>query len=190
MAKITDRIDGYAEMSAEDKLKALEALELEDNTAELERLKNAVSKANSEASSWKKKHNDLLSEDERTKQEQAEKFADMEKELASLRKEKTVSEYTAKFAALGYGEALAKETAAAMADGDMAKVFANQTKFNESFKKAIIADELKKTPRPGAGQGIVGSMTLDKLKKLPDAEYAQFAAEHPDEYKALYEKGE
>ena len=45
MAKITDRIAGYAEMSAEDKLKALEALEEADNSAELERMKNAVSKA-------------------------------------------------------------------------------------------------------------------------------------------------
>ena len=50
MAKIdTSKITGYAEMSAEDKLKALEAFEYEDNVAELEKQKAAVSKANSEA---------------------------------------------------------------------------------------------------------------------------------------------
>ena len=39
MAKIdTSKITGYAEMSAEDKLKALEAFEYEDNAAELEKL--------------------------------------------------------------------------------------------------------------------------------------------------------
>lgn len=57
MAKIdTSKITGYAEMSAEDKLKALEAFEYEDNAAELEKQKAAVSKANSEAAEWKRKH--------------------------------------------------------------------------------------------------------------------------------------
>ena len=61
MAKIdTSKITGYAEMSAEDKLKALEAFEYEDNAAELEKQKAAVSKANSEAAEWKRKHNALL----------------------------------------------------------------------------------------------------------------------------------
>ncbi len=56
MAKIdTTKIEGYAGMTAEQKLAALEAFELPDNnSAELERLKNAVSKANSEAAEYKK----------------------------------------------------------------------------------------------------------------------------------------
>ena len=50
MAKIdTSRIAGYADMSLEDKLKALEAFEYNDNASELEKQKAAVSKANSEA---------------------------------------------------------------------------------------------------------------------------------------------
>lgn len=66
MAKIdTSKITGYAEMSAEDKLKALEAFEYEDNAAELEKQKAAVSKANSEAAEWKRKHNALLGETRR-----------------------------------------------------------------------------------------------------------------------------
>ena len=52
MAKIdTSRIAGYADMSLEDKLKALEAFEYNDNASELEKQKAAVSKANSEAAS-------------------------------------------------------------------------------------------------------------------------------------------
>ena len=39
----TGSIEGYAEMTAEQKLAALEAFEYEDNSSELERLKNAVS---------------------------------------------------------------------------------------------------------------------------------------------------
>lgn len=190
MAKITDRIAGYAEMSAEDKLKALEALEEADNSAELERMKNAVSKANSEAAAWKKKHNELLGEEERKKQEQADHLAQVEKELADLRKEKTVSEYAAKFLGMGYEESLAKETAQAMADGDTEKVFANQVKFNDALKKAAIADKLKSTPRPGVGSDGGTVMTLKKLRTLSDEEYEKFATEHPEEYKALYEEGE
>lgn len=190
MAKITDRIAGYAEMSAEDKLKALEALEEADNSAELERMKNAVSKANSEAAAWKKKHNELLGEEERKKQEQADHLAQVEKELADLRKEKTVSEYAAKFLGMGYEESLAKETAQAMADGDAEKVFANQVKFNDALKKAAIADKLKSTPRPGVGSDGGTVMTLKKLRTLSDEEYEKFATEHPEEYKALYEEGE
>lgn len=74
----TSRIEGYADMSTEDKLKALEGFEYEDNAAELSRQKNAISKANSDAAQWKKKYNEMLSEDERKKQEQADSIAAMD----------------------------------------------------------------------------------------------------------------
>ena len=170
MAKIdTTKIDGYADMSAEDKLKALESFEYEDNAAELERQKNALSKANSEAAEWKRKHNALLSEDEKKKQEDADKLAQMEKELSELRKGKTVSEYKAKFIAQGYDEALAEDTAKAMADGDSAKVFANQSKFLEDYAKKVKADALKKTPKPTSGNGDNGG-AVDYGKKIEEAQ--------------------
>lgn len=69
-----------------------------------------------------KKYNDMLSEDERKKQEQADSIAAMQKELDELRTAKTVSEYKAKFVAQGYAEDLASDTAKALAAGDSAKV--------------------------------------------------------------------
>lgn len=168
MAKIdTSKIPGYAEMSAEDKLKALEAFEYDDNAAEVERLKGAVSKANSEAAAWKKKHNELLTEDERKKQEDADALANMKKELDELRKDKTISEFKAKLIAQGYDEALASDTAQAMADGDTAKVFANQGKFLEDYAKKVKADAMKKTPKPPAGDG---SSDIDYSKKIEEAQ--------------------
>ena len=168
MAKIdTTLIPGYAEMSAEDKLKALEAFEYDDNAAEMERLRGAVSKANSEAASWKKKHNELLTEDERKKQEDADALADMKKELDELRKDKTISEFKAKLIAQGYDEALASDTAQAMADGDTDKVFANQGKFLEDYAKKVKADAMKKTPKPPAGDG---SSDIDYSKKIEEAQ--------------------
>ena len=180
MAKIFDRIDGYAEMSTEDKLKALEAMELEDNSSEIERLKNAVSKANSESAEWKRKHNALLSAEEQQKQEQAESLAAMQQELEMLRKEKSVAKYTADYVKLGYDAKLAEETAAAFADGDFAKVFANQAKFNDEYKKTIIADELKKTPRGGAGQGGGGAITKEAFLAMGTKEQQEFIQNNPD----------
>lgn len=149
----TTAIEGYSEMTPEQKLAALESFEYEDNSAELERMKNAVSKANSEAADWKKKHNALLSEDEQKKQKDAETLADMQKELEALRKDKTVSEYTAKYIALGYDKDLASETAKAMADGDMAKVFENGEKHKAAIEKKIKEDLMNKTPKPGGAGG-------------------------------------
>lgn len=173
MAKIdTSKIEGYANMTPEQKLAALEGFEYEDNAAELEKQKNALSKANSEAAEWKRKHNALLSEEEKKKQEDADKLAQMEQELADLRKGKTVSEYKAEFVAQGYDEALAEETAKALADGDSAKVFANQSKFLEEYAKKVKADAIKKTPKPGAGAGS-GSGTegaVDYGKKIEEAQ--------------------
>ena len=168
MAKIdVSKIEGYASMSAEDKVKALEALEYEDNTVELERLKKANDKLSSESAEWKRKHNALLSEEEKKKQEDADKLAQMEKELSDLRKDKTISEYKAKLIAQGYDEALASDTAQAMADGDTAKVFANQGKFLEDYAKKVKADAMKKTPKPPAGDG---SSDIDYSKKIEEAQ--------------------
>lgn len=165
MAKIdTSRIAGYADMSLEDKLKALEAFEYEDNAAELEKQKAAVSKANSEAAAWKKKHNELLSEDERQKQQQAEDIAAMQKELDELRRDKTVSQFTAKFIAQGYDEKLAADTAKAMADGDTDKVFANQQTFLEAYAKQVKSTAIQGTPKPAAGSG---RMVQTFPKRLP-----------------------
>ena len=170
MAKIDiTKIEGYDKMTPEEKLAALEAFEYEDNFSELEKYKNAASKANSEAAEWRKKHNALLSEEEKKKQEDADKLAQMEQELADLRKGKTISEYKAKFVAQGYDEALAEETAQALADGDSAKVFANQSKFLEEYAKKVKADALKKTPKPTPGAGSGGG-AIDYDKKIEEAQ--------------------
>ena len=168
MPKIdTSKIEGYAEMTPEQKLAALEGYEYEDHSEELERQRAAVTKANGEAAEWKRKHTALLSEDEKKKQEDADKLASMEKELAELRKGKVVSDYKAKFVAQGYSEELADETAKALAEGDMTKVFVNQQKFLTDYAKGVKAEALKGTPKPPAG----GSSTdVDFAKKIEEAQ--------------------
>lgn len=168
MPKIdTSKIEGYAEMTPEQKLAALEGYEYEDHSEELERQRAAVTKANGEAAEWKRKHTALLSEDEKKKQEDADKLASMEKELAELRKGKVVSDYKAKFVAQGYSEELADETAKALAEGDMTKVFANQQKFLTDYAKGVKAEALKGTPKPPAGGSSTG---VDFARKIEEAQ--------------------
>lgn len=190
MAKIdTKQIAGYDEMTPEEKVKALEAFKLPEPDYSGYVKKEVFDKTASEVADWKKKYKDQLSQEDAAKQDREERFAQMEQELEALRKEKTVSEYAARFIAQGYDESLAQETAQALSDGDTEKVFANQQRFLIEYAKKLNADALKSTPTPPAGVG-APAMTLKKLKSLSDEEYNRFAAEHPDEYKALYEKGE
>jgi len=76
------------------------------------------------------------------------------------------------FTRTGITKKLAEDTAKALADGDSAKVFANQSKFLEEYAKKVKADAIKKTPKPGAGAGS-GSGTEDAVdygKKIEEAQ--------------------
>lgn len=175
MAKIdVNRIEGYDKMTLEQKLAALEAFEYDDNSGELERMKNTVSKANSEAAEWKRKHNALLDDDEKKRQEDAEKLEKAMQELEQLKTEKKISEYKAKYLAQGYDEKLADETAKALADGDMAKVFENGEKYRAELEKKVKAEVLKETPKPGTDNG-GKAKSLEDISKIKDASARQAA---------------
>lgn len=187
MAKIdVSKIEGYAEMSAEDKLKALEAYEVPDPDYSGYVKKDVFDKTAKELADKKKELKDKLTAEEQAADEAKEKQEAMEKELNDLRRESTISKTKAKYLSLGYDEKLAEETAQAVADGDTEKVFANEKKHLADFEKQIRADALKNSPRPDGGQG-GNTMTLEKFRKLSPAERLQFSEEHTDEYKAMYD---
>ena len=156
-----------------------------DQSAEVERLKNALSKSNSENAEWKKKHREALSEEEKKAQETADLIKQLREQNASLLRESNVSKHKAKFLGMGYDEALAGDAAAAMVDGDMDKLFSYQQKHQEALEKKIRADALKGTPKPVPDKGD-GAMTLEKLRKMSEVDRYNFSVNNPDEYKALY----
>ena len=168
----TSSIEGYAEMTPEQKVEALEKFEYNDNAAELERLKNANSKANSEAAEWKRKHNALLSEEEQKKAEAEESNKKILEELEQLRKDKTIATYTSQYLSMGYTKELAEDTAKAMADGDMDKVFANGVKHRDAMEKEIKEKLMNGTPKPsgagGSGDNKADS-AIEKAKELAKA---------------------
>ena len=160
--------DAYKEgMTLEEIETALEGIDLPtDNSAELERLKTALSKSNSEASEYKKQLREKMSADEVKAKEDAEAFEKLQDEHNALLKKVTISENKAQLLAIGYDDALASETAEAMVNGDLSKVFVNQKKHIEAVEKKIRADVLKETPKPTGGSG--KGMSMDDIMNIKD----------------------
>ena len=167
MAKIdVTKIDGYSEMSAEEKLAALEAYEFEDPASSTDaeaKLKEALSRANGDAAEWKRKYRATLDDAKRAEEERAERDKARDEELETLRKERTVSKLEAQYLAVGYSPELASSSAKAQAEGDTATVLANQTKFIEETKKKLEAEALGKQPTITPGQPPKGESDDDKL---------------------------
>lgn len=167
MAKIdTTQFDGYETMTADEKLALLESFEFDDRSSEIERLKASVTKANSEAADWKKKHKQLLTEDEAAKAEKEEEFENIKQELEALRKEKILASYKSKFVESGYGK-LAEQAAKALADGNTDEFFKIQSKFIEEHDKEIAVKNLEDTPRPPTGDG-GKAWTAEEIMKISD----------------------
>lgn len=168
MAKIdVSKIEGYKDMTAEQKVAALEAMSLPEPDLSGYVKKDVFDKTASELAQSKKKLTDAMSEEDKKKQESADLIAKLQETVATLTKEKQISEYKAQFLAQGYSDTLALDTATALAGGDTAKVFANQLVFQEEFKKKILADAMQSNSTPPAG-GNPG-VELDYSKRIEDA---------------------
>lgn len=144
----TSKIKDFETMSVEDKLKAVLDLDIAEspNTTEIEKLKKALDKANSEAANSKRALQEKMTEAEKAEAERLESDKAIKAELEQLRAEKTISSYKAKYLAMGYDEQLAQLTAEALQKGDTETVFANQKTFQETQRAAIEAEALKKQP--------------------------------------------
>ena len=163
----TTKIEGFDKMTPEEKVAALEAYEIEDPDFTGYVKKDVFDKTASELASAKKQLRDKMTADEQKEKDEAEKREKLENDYNALLKKVTVSENKAKLLGLGYEETLANETAEAMANGEIDKVFANQKKHLEALEKKVRADVLKDTPKPGKDT-IPGE--IDYQKKIEEAQ--------------------
>lgn len=191
--KITDKIEGYESMSAEEKLKALEGLDVEDSS-DYQKLKDSFNKTSSEVADYKKKLkakeeelNARLSEEERKEKERMEKEAERETLLNNLLKEKSVAEYKANFLKVGYDEELATASASALVDGDSKTVFDNLGKFISERDKQAQVKFLNSTPRPTPGTP-AAEVTKEQFDKMSLAERTKLYETNKELYDSL--KGE
>lgn len=168
MAKIDfSTIEGYEEMTAEEKLAAIENYEIPDPDYTGFVKKDLFDKVSSEVASYKKKEFERMTEEEAAKAKAEEERAAMQARLEELERDKQINEYTAQFLGIGYDKELARETAEALQQGDMNMVFLNQSKFAAAREKALKAELLKDTPKPAAGNG---AMIADYQKRIDEAQ--------------------
>lgn len=136
-------------ITLEEVTEALKGIEMPaDQSAEIERLRNSLTKSNSDAADWKRKFRETQDEATRKSEEDAENVKAMQAELEKLRREQTVSGYRASYIGMGYSEDEARKIAEALTDGKIDVVLAAQKKHQETMAEQIRKDLLKKTLRP------------------------------------------
>lgn len=196
MSKIdTSTIEGYADMSADEKIAALEAFDVNDNSDELNKYKNATSKANSEAAEYKrqlKAAQEQIAQAEAAAQEgksETDKEVEaLKKQLAAMQHDKTVSDYTARFTSNGFDGELSAKAANALVDGDADSFFEQLTAFITAHDKALKAELAQHSIAPKAGNTNPDNktpMTKKKLNAMSALEKMTWLSTHPDEAKEL-----
>ena len=128
---------------------------------ELEKLKAALSRANGEAAEYKRQLREKQTEAERAEAERAEADKAMRDELATLRKEKAVSDYTAKCVSLKMDADLAAQTANALADGNIDAMFDCLKAFVEATVTRLNNELLNRQPGLSAGTPPTTNTTVD-----------------------------
>lgn len=148
----TSKIDGFENMTPEEKVEAFLNYEVPDVE---KKYKDLISKANSEAKKYKDQAKEAeekllsqMSEEEKAKQEQEDRYRAIEEENNRLKKESVISKKTAFYQSLGFSKELAAETAEAFANGDFDTVEKNQITAHEEFEKNIRADVVRQNPHP------------------------------------------
>ena len=187
MANIdTSKIEGYAEMTAEDKVKALEAYSIADPDYSGYVKKDLFDKTASELAQTKKDLKARMTEEEIKAKEAEAELLKYKTEAETLRKEKNIASNKAQLISIGYDEALAQATAEAMENGDIATVIKNQASVIEN-KVKIAKGEANASVTPPVGKANDGTttMTKEQFDNLSYAEMAELYQTNPELYNTL-----
>ena len=131
------KIENFDNLTAEEKVNALMAYDVEDD-----KLKNALNKATAEAAEMKRALRERQTEAEKAEAERKEKEKEKDELLKSLMREKTILDNKSQFLSVGYDADLAQKSAEAMADGNMADIFNGFKTFMENRERQIKAELL------------------------------------------------
>lgn len=144
-----------------------------DNGSELDRLRAALSKANSEAADYKKQLRTRQTEDEAKAAQDAEDRKKLQDAYDALLKESNTAKHKASFLALGYDDKTAQEAAVAMVDGDTAKLFSIQKTHQDALETKYKSDAMHSMGDPASGQS--SKMSKEDIMKITDATERQAA---------------
>lgn len=160
---VTTTTDATADVEQTETVKTEPAKTENADSVEVEKLKAALSRANSQAADYKRQLRAKQDAAEAAEAERAEQEQAMREELETLRKEKRVSDYTGKCLALNMDAELAGKTAAALADGDMDSVFDCLKAFVEVTVKRLSNEALNRQPGLSAGIPPTKGNTEDEI---------------------------
>lgn len=175
MAKIFEGIEGYAEMTAEQKLAVLEGLEKPEAPSadkEIERYKQAASKANSEAADYKRKLAEKMTEAERAEAEREEELTKLREEVEASRRRETIAQHKAQYSALGFEDELATKAAEATASGKPDEMFNAFKTFLTTHDKNYRDQLMRGGSEPPAGQtkDPAPTFTAEQIRKMSKEE--------------------
>lgn len=175
--------DAYREgMTNDEIVEALNGVTLPlNNSDELDRMRKAKDKANSEAAEYKRQLKAKMTEDEQRAAEEAEKYQKMQEENATLKKQIALSDLTTKFIASGLDAESAAKSAEAAYSGDFDTVINNFTSFVansvKTAKETAKAELLDANPiMQGGRTGGVKDNTEAIQSSIAMGDYANAAA--------------
>lgn len=149
------KISGFDGMTAEEKVAALlgQEFEVEQQTdPDLNKLKAALSKSNSEAAEYRRLLREKQTEAERAEADRAEQLKAMQDELASYRNKERISTNKAQLMAAGYDAETADLMAKMLPEGVPDEYFQAQKSFLEQQRKNADIANLGKQPGLSVGQ--------------------------------------
>lgn len=162
MANIdTSKIEGYENMTAEEKVQALESFSIADPDYSGYVKKDVFDKTASELAQTKKDLRARMTEEEQAKAENEALLKQYKEQAETLQREKNIATSKAKFISIGYDDSLAQETAEALEKGDFATVFKNQQTVIENVRKIAKGEAMANTPAP-VGKADEGGKTISK----------------------------
>jgi hypothetical protein len=145
----TENIQGFADMKPEEQVKTLLELDLPDPVDLSAYVEKKVFDAKaSEAANLSKQLKSRMTEEEQSKAQQEAAQKELEEKYNTLLRKSTIADHTARYLALGYDKDLAEKTAEALCDGNLDKVFENQSTFLANREAAIKAEAVKNMPAP------------------------------------------
>lgn len=157
MEKIEDGKDGVQTTAEPAKAEAKEPVE----TAEIAKLKAALSKANSEAAEFKRQLREKQSEAERAEAERQEREKQREARIAELEAKERVSNYKTKLMEAGVDAVAADLMAKALPDGVADEYFAATKAVLAEAKQKAVNESLSKQPGLSVGNPPSGKTAAD-----------------------------
>lgn len=180
LAKLGITIEG--ESATDEEVEKLLTEKFNSLNGDVKKHKDLLSARNSEIAEYKRKEQEKLTEEEKTKLH----YEEMEKEIASLKRKDSLNTKINDLMSLGYDKDLATKYANAELDGKSTIEF--QKQFMEAKLEAQKKELLNNTPNPKLNNPDGSVKTKEDFDKLGYEGQVKLYNEHPEIYKQFAEQ--